>query len=267
MGKTIGVLSLKGGVGKTSSVVALGDAMADFGKKVLLIDGNFSAPNLGLHLNVVDPSTTLNHVLARKIHAKDSIHKMGKFDIIPSSVFNNLKLNPLEIRDKIKPLKKRYDVTLIDSSPALGEEMLGVMLASDGIVVVTTPDIPSLSAVLKIGRIARKRDVPILGLIINKAHNKNFDLSIEEIEETAGMPVLAIIPYDINFQKSLSEFKPLTQGKPTSRASIEYRKLAGTLIGKKYLDKSLLHKVKDFLKLPPRKQEINREIYYHRVFG
>ena len=43
MGKIIGVLSLKGGVGKTSSVVALGDAMADFGKKVLLVDGNLRA--------------------------------------------------------------------------------------------------------------------------------------------------------------------------------------------------------------------------------
>src|SRR3989344_5905846 len=262
MGKTIGVLSLKGGVGKTSSVVALGDAMADFGKKVLLIDGNFSAPNLGLHLNIIDPSITLNHVLARKTHVKDSIHKAGKFDVIPSSVFNNLKLNPLELRDKIKPMKKRYDVTLIDSSPALGEEMLGVMLASDGIVVVTTPDIPSLSAVLKIGRIARKRDVPILGLIINKAHNKNFDLSIEEIEETAGMPVLAIIPYDINFQKSLSEFKPSTEYKKKSKASIEYRKLAGILVGKKYKDESFFNKAKNFFKIPPKKQEINREIYY-----
>ncbi len=267
MGKIIGVLSLKGGVGKTSSVVALGDAMADFGKKVLLIDGNFSAPNLGLHLNIIDPSVTLNHVLARKTHIKDSIHKAGKFDVIPSSVFNNLKLNPLEIRDKIKPLKKRYDFTLIDSSPALGEEMLGVMLASDGVVIVTTPDVPSLSTVLKVGRIARRREIPILGIIINKAHDKDFDLSIEEIEETTGMPVLAIIPYDLNFQKSLSKSEPSTSHNPKSKASIEYKKLAGILVGKKYKDASLFNRAKNFFKVPPKKQEINREIYYHRVFG
>ncbi|MBU2052817.1 MAG: AAA family ATPase, partial [Nanoarchaeota archaeon] len=42
--KTIGIISLKGGVGKTSIVVALGSAIADFGKSVLLIDGNLSAP-------------------------------------------------------------------------------------------------------------------------------------------------------------------------------------------------------------------------------
>lgn len=267
MGKIIGVLSLKGGVGKTSSVVALGDAMADFGKKVLLIDGNFSAPNLGLHLNLVDPETTLNHVLARKIHAKDAVHRVGKLDVMPSSVFNNLKLNPLEMRDKIKPMKKRYDVTLIDSSPALGEEMLGVMLASDGIIVVTTPDVPSLSTVLKMGRIARRREIPVLGLVINKSNGKDFDLSIDEIQETTGMPVLAIIPYDVNFQKALSEFTPTTKYKEKSKASIEYKKLAGTLIGKKYRDESIGSKIKNLLKIPPKKHEINREIYYHRVFG
>ena len=48
------MISLKGGVGKTTAVVSLGSAIADFGKKVLLVDGNFSAPNLGLHLNLFD---------------------------------------------------------------------------------------------------------------------------------------------------------------------------------------------------------------------
>ncbi|MCH8872918.1 AAA family ATPase, partial [candidate division KSB1 bacterium] len=56
--KTIGILSIKGGVGKTSTVAALGAAIAGFDKKVLLIDGNFSAPNLGLHLGIVNPKVT-----------------------------------------------------------------------------------------------------------------------------------------------------------------------------------------------------------------
>ena len=55
-GTTIGVISIKGGVGKTTAVSNLGTVMANtFGKKVLLVDANFSAPNLGLHLGVVNP--------------------------------------------------------------------------------------------------------------------------------------------------------------------------------------------------------------------
>ena len=49
--KKIGIISIKGGVGKTSTVAALGASLAkDFNKRVLLVDANFSSPNLCLHL-------------------------------------------------------------------------------------------------------------------------------------------------------------------------------------------------------------------------
>ena len=90
----IGVLSLKGGVGKTSVVSALGSAIAGFNKKVLLIDGNLSAPNLGLHLGLVDPKKTLNHVLNRESNVSDAIHEVDGLDVIPSSLFNRTIVNP-----------------------------------------------------------------------------------------------------------------------------------------------------------------------------
>jgi len=263
MGKIFGILSLKGGVGKTSSVVALGDAMSSLGKKILLVDGNFSAPNLGLHLNVVDPETTIHHVLSRQINPSDAIHKLEGFDLIPASIFSNFKFNPLDLKDKMKTLKRRYDAIIIDSSPALNEETLAVMLASDELVIVTTPDLPSLSTTIKAVKMARNRDTPIAGIIINKAHNQNFELSIKEIEESAGVPVLAIIPYDVNVQKSQAEFIPSTSYIPNSESSREYRKLAGVLIGEKYRPFSL----RELFRIPPTREEINREIYYRRYFG
>ncbi|MEK6760361.1 MAG: MinD/ParA family protein [Nanoarchaeota archaeon] len=263
MGKIFGILSLKGGVGKTSSVVALGDAMSSLGKKILLVDGNLSAPNLGLHLNVIDPENTIHHVLSREINPGDAIQKLETFDMIPASIFSNLKFNPLDLKDKIRGLRRRYDAIIIDSSPALNEETLAVMLASDEIVVVTTPDLPSLSTTIKAVKMARNRDTPIAGIIINKAHDENFELSIKDIEESSGVPVLAIIPYDVNIQKSQSEFIPSTTNYPRSDSSREYRKLAGVLIGEKYRPFSL----REFFGVPPTREEINREIYYKRYFG
>jgi len=101
MGKTIGVISLKGGVGKTSIVTALGSAIADFGKKVLLVDGNLSAPNLGVHLDVINPDKTLHHVLAGKANFRDSIQKLGKFDLLPASVFPKEEVSPLKLKKKL----------------------------------------------------------------------------------------------------------------------------------------------------------------------
>lgn len=262
MGKTIGVLSIKGGVGKTSVVVALGDAISDFGKKVLLIDANFSSPNLGTHLKIIDPERTLHDVLSRSARLKDAIQKSGNFDVLPSEIFNKKTISPLDLKNKIKSLKNKYDILLIDSSPALNEESLAAMLASDELIIVTTPDIPTLTSTLKILKLVRQRKVPINGLILNKTHSKNFELSIHDIEETTGVPVLAVIPYDVNILKALSKFMPSTSYKPNSEASLEYKKLAGILVGVKYKPKGL----RNFFKLTPKRQEINREIFYERVF-
>jgi len=262
MGCSLGVLSLKGGVGKTSVVSALGDALSSFGKKVLLIDGNLSAPNLGLHLNVIDPEVTIHHVLMGNANASKAIYKLENLDMMPASIVGR-PVNPLKLRNKIRRLKNNYDLILLDSPPSLNDEALGVMLASDKLLVVTTPDYPTLRMSIKAINLAKQRGVPIIGLVLNKVHKKNFELRIADIEEMANVPVMAVIPHDINVLKALSEFVPSTKHKPKSDASIEYRKLAATLIGEKYKQTRLW----DFFKRTPERHEINREIYYESIFG
>ncbi len=261
MGMTIGVLSLKGGVGKTSVVSSLGDALSGFGRKVLLIDGNVSAPNLGLHLNIIDPEVTINHVLMRKSNASKAICKLSNFDVIPASITER-PANLLKLRNRIRGLKRDYDIILIDSPPALNEETLGVILASDKLLLVTTPDYPALRTSLKTIRIAKQRGLPIIGLILNKVHNKDFEINIEDIENMTNIPVMAVIPHDVNILKALSNFIPSTTYKPKSDASREYKKLAATLIGEKYKKP----KFKDIFMRTPKRHEINREIYYERIF-
>jgi septum site-determining protein MinD len=262
MGKTIGVLSVKGGVGKTSSVVSLGNAFAEFGKKVLLIDGNLTAPNLGMHLNLT-PKITLHHVLSNKSNIRDAIYPMENFDVIPASLSSNFITNPLKLKDKIRHLKRKYDFLLLDSAPSMNEEALGVIFASDEIIIVTTPDKPTLNTTMKNIKLAKKRGLPIDGLILNKSHNKDFEISIDDIENFTEVPVMAVIPYDINVLKSLSEFTPFTSFKPNSEGSREYKRLAATLIGEKY---EPVRMKRFFRWLTPRKQDINRTIFYERVF-
>ena len=93
MGKTIGIVSLKGGVGKTSVVTALGAALSEFGKEVLLIDGNLSSPSLGLHLNITGPETTIHHVLNRTANTKDAIYEYEGFHVMPASIFSKIEIN------------------------------------------------------------------------------------------------------------------------------------------------------------------------------
>lgn len=262
MGKTIGVVSLKGGVGKTSSVVSLGSALSDFGKKVLLVDADFSSPNLGMHLNLVDPEFTLNHVLSGKANLRHAIYKHEKFDVLPASIFNRMRFSPLNLRNKLRSAKSRYDYILIDSAPSLNEEALSVLLASDEIFVVATPDASSLSSVLKSIKKAKMGGTPINGLILNKVHGKDFEVNMEDMEEVSGVPILARIPHDVNIKRAQSMFVPSNVYRPLSKASIEFKKLAAMLVGEKFKPFNVL----DLFRVTPNRPEVNREVFYERVF-
>ena len=264
MSKVIGIFSLKGGVGKTSAVASLGHALSELGKKVLLVDANFSAPNLGLHFNIVDPPSTLHDLLNRKARLKDTICELEHFDVLPSALFPKREIPHLHLKNKINILRKHYDIILIDSPPSLNEESLAPLLASDEILIVTTPDHPALITTLKAIKRAEQRDIKINGLILNKVYNKNFELSMEQIEKATDIPIMAVIPHDVNVMKAVSEFKSSTDHKSNSRASKEYRKLAAVLVGEKYRERKFMELLR---KITPSKQEINREIFYHNGSG
>ncbi len=263
MGKVIGILSIKGGVGKTTSAVSLAAALASFGKKVLIIDANFSAPNLGIHLNVIEPVKTIHHVLTDDANIEDVIHPLEGFDIIPASVYPKKQFDPLKLKDKVKKIKDKYDFVILDSSPSLNNETLATMLSSDELFVVSTPDFSTLTMTLKAIALAKKRGTPISGVIINKVYGKDFELSLENIEKTSEVPVLAVIPHDVNVLKSQAHFIPSTYFKPNSNSSFEYKKLAACIAGEKY---NPMRWREIFHTISPRKQEVNRELFYSNVF-
>jgi len=208
---------------------------------------------------MLDPEFTIHHVLNNRAHIRKAIYNTEYgFHILPGALFYQ-KINPFKLRDKLKEIEKEYDIILIDSSPTLNEEILATMLASDELLVVTTPDISTLSTTLGAVKLAKQRKTPINGLILNKVYNKSFELSIKDIEETSGCDVLAVIPHDINIPRTQSKYIPLTIGKSNS-ASREYKKLAGLLAGEEYVE-SLFKRVLNKFKTSFPKQEVNRTIF------
>src|SRR3989344_6034176 len=110
MVKTIGVIPIKGGVGKTTIAASLAsDLVNHYGKKVLLVDANYGAPNLGLHMDIVTPVKTIHDILANKVRAVGAIHTRYGVDVIPGSYVNDRRLNYLKLRDRLKSVKGNYD--------------------------------------------------------------------------------------------------------------------------------------------------------------
>ena len=79
MGKLIVVSSGKGGVGKTTTSVNLASSLARHGKNVILVDGNLTTPNVGLHLGFTKFPVTMNDVLKGEANLEDAIyiHPLG----------------------------------------------------------------------------------------------------------------------------------------------------------------------------------------------
>jgi septum site-determining protein MinD len=230
MGKVVGIISIKGGVGKTTLTASLATALAsNYGKKVLAIDANFSAPNLGIHLDVLTPEKTIHDVLSGKAHLKDAIHSNHGIDLIPGSFKQYNELPVLKLKDKISSLKEDYDFVILDSSPSLNEEVLSTILASDHLFVVTTPDYPTLSCSIRAAKLAKQRGKPIEGIIINKIRDPDYELRLDDIQETLELPVVARIPDDKANTRALFTRTPIPIYDKRSKFSKEINKLAAAL--------------------------------------
>ena len=257
----IGIISIKGGVGKTTCTVNLGAALSStFGKKTLIVDANFSAPNLGLHLGLSRPSLALGDVMRKGIHISQAVHNFEKnLHVIPGAL-SGRKINPFQLRGKLDEITDNYDSVLLDSSPNLGHEMLSTMLAADELLVVTTPDLPTLSCTMHAVRIARTKRTPILGIILNKVRHRDYELNVEEIENASEAPVLAVLPDEQSINESLALAIPAVFHRPVSNSSVAYNQLAAALAGSSYSDPRVVSRIRRFFARTPSKLEMNRAL-------
>ena len=247
MGKVIGILSIKGGVGKTISALNLASSLAnEYNKRVLLIDANYSSPTLGLQLGLVDYPYTIHDVLNNELEMEDAvIAHTNNFDVVLGDLLC-AKVNPYALRNRLKKIKNNYDFIILDSSPNLNDEMLSTMIASDELFVVATPDWPTLSTTMHAIKVAKERGTNITGVILNRVRHKDFELSIKDIEVATNVPILAVVDDTNAVLRSQSSYKPFVDSNPNIDASIEYKRLAGALVGDVYKDKrfgSFLKKV------------------------
>lgn len=257
MGKTIGIIAVKGGVGKTSVAMSLAaDLVASHGKKVLLVDANYSAPTVGIHLNLDDSRATIHDVLAGKSRVSSAIQQQHGFDIIPGSTGIQQVAHPLKLKDKLTAIKSAYDFIILDGSPNMNEEILSTILASDVLFMVSTPDAPTLSCSVRAARFASQRGKSVAGIIVNKIRDPRYELALDEIETATGIPVVARIIDENVHVRALAAQMPVSLAYRRSRFSREIRRIGDVLTGEQ-IRPSFLRRL---LPVPFRKEEVNRQI-------
>ena len=185
MTRFVTLLSGKGGVGKTSTTVNLGHALAARGKKVILVDANLATANLGLHLGVLKPRGTVNNFLRGEKALREIMHgHESGFSFIPASTSyaEFQKTNPMKIGKLLSHLDKTCDFVLIDAPSGLGPEIHELLKHSDEALVVTNPQLSSVMEALKSLKLAQARDNIISGVVLNMSNRGRHEMTHSDVE-------------------------------------------------------------------------------------
>jgi len=232
MSKIIVITSGKGGVGKTTTAINLGAAINYFGEDALIIDGNLSTPNVGIHLNSPEVPINLNHVLLGKAEPFEAVyeHESG-IKIMPSSlsIKELKKIEPKKIKDFKKEFKEISEYVIVDCAAGLGEEAMSAIEIADELIVVTNPEMPAITDALKTIKLAEQLKKPVKGIIITRVKENNIEMQPETVKEMLETTILGRIPEDIDIQKSLNMRDAVVHTFPKSKSARAYKEIAAKI--------------------------------------
>jgi MinD-like ATPase involved in chromosome partitioning or flagellar assembly len=255
-GRIIGLVSGKGGVGKTSLAVNLCIGLKQQGAEVTVVDADFSASNLGVYLGRYDHPVKIQKVLHGEADVESAIfrHPTGVKAITSSNEINQVEPDTSELKDILNGAAEDSDYVLVDCPPGLDSTVENIMMACDELMIITMPTQTAGVNAAQIIEKAKEQRKPILGTILNKVEgDPEKELVEREVEMMTESHVMGKIPYDHIMKESLFENEPAILYEPLAEASIEIKKLAASLEGREY-------EPPKFAKLKRKLQEFKKNI-------
>jgi len=257
-GVVLAVANQKGGVGKTTTTINLGAALAAAGQRVLLVDLDPQANTTsGLGLDKRRVESTVYEALIGQTTLPEVVVATDwpGLDLAPSAIrlagaeieMVGLMAREQRLRRALTDVMARYDVALIDCSPSLGILTVNALTAADSILIPIQCEYLALEALGQlVSTISLIRDnlnarLTIAGMVMTMFDGRT-NLSQQVVDDVrAHFPEAifeTIIPRSVRLSEAPSYGKPILAYDPSSRGSVAYRRLAEELIGRLHLGDS-----------------------------
>ena len=212
VGEVICVLSGKGGTGKTSVCAAVASCLAAEGQSVLCIDADIGLRNLDIALGMAElPIVAFTDVIHGHYGFDDAaVHpRLPLLQLLTAPVRENEELIHTEgLEQLLRQARERYDFIFIDAPAGVGT---GFRLASryaDRCLVVSTPDPASLRDAGCAADLLSLDGKEEMHLIVNRVHPrllKRMELTVDDVMDEVGLPLLGVVPEDVDVVLAASE--------------------------------------------------------------
>ena len=245
--RVVAVCNQKGGVGKTTTTINLGAALAEHGRRVLLVDfdpqGALSV-GLGIQPHELD-GTIYNLLMERNLGVHDVVIKtsVNGMDLLPS----NIDLSGAEVQlvhevgrefvlgRVLQPITNEYDIILIDCQPSLGLLTVNALACADGVLVPLECEYFALRGVALLMETIEKVSsrlspkLTIDGLLATMYDSRTLHTREVLANVVAGFGERVfhtVISRTVRFPDATVAGEPITTFDPTSNGASAYRELA-----------------------------------------
>ena len=236
--QVIAVTGGKGGVGKTNVSVNLALALAELGRRVVLLDADLGLANVDVLLGLTT-KRTLADVIAGECDLRDVlIQGPGGIRIVPaaSGTQSMVQLSSLQHAGLIQAFSEieDLDVLIIDTAAGIGEAVISFVRAAHEVLLVVTDEPTSITdAYALIKLLNRDYGINRFRVLANMAHapqeGRNLFAKLTKVTERfldVALQCVGAIPYDETVRKAVQKQRAVYEAYPRSKCALAFKAIA-----------------------------------------
>ena len=216
MGEVIAVLSGKGGTGKTSITAGLATALAKEGKRVLCVDCDVGLRNLDIPLGLADSAALSFLDVCQGGYSLEQLPAHPQFDTLffLTAPMNRAaeEIDPDRFGQMVLSARDRFDYVFLDAPAGVDAGFRLAAAKADRVLLVTLSDPAAVRDAGRTGQVLELMGKENVRLIVNRINPKlvsNMALTVDDVMDNAGLPLIGIVPDDSNVTLAAAFGKPL----------------------------------------------------------